>query len=132
MGHRIRFTSVAALFFMGTGLPLAVAVQVLAHEGEHAPAPAPAEIEPVEIEVTVDKNGYTPSVVEVARAGKVKLLFKRTSAVGCGERVVFPALGIEKDLPVGTVVAVEVEAKAGERIAFTCGMGMYRGALVVR
>lgn len=127
MGHRIRFTSVAAIFFIGTGLPLAVAGQVLAHEGEHAPAPAL-----VEIEVTVDKNGYTPSVVEVAKAGKVKLLFKRTSAVGCGERVVFPALGIEKDLPVGTVVAIEVEAKAGERIAFTCGMGMYKGALVVR
>lgn len=127
MGHRIRFTSVAAIFFIGNGLPLAVAGQVLAHEGEHAPAPAL-----VEIEVTVDKNGYTPSVVEVAKAGKVKLLFKRTSAVGCGERVVFPALGIEKDLPVGTVVAIEVEAKAGERIAFTCGMGMYKGALVVR
>lgn len=127
MGHRIRFTSFAALFFIGTGLPLAVAGRVLAHEGEHAPAPAP-----VELEVTVDKNGYTPSLVEVAKAGKVKLLFKRTSAVGCGERVVFPALGIEKDLPVGTVVAIEVEAKAGERIAFTCGMGMYKGALVVR
>lgn len=127
MGHRIRFTSVAAIFVIGAGLPLAVAGQILAHEGEHAPAPAP-----VEIEVTVDKNGYTPSLVEVAKAGKVKLLFKRTSAVGCGERVVFPALGIEKDLPVGTVVAIEVEAKAGERIAFTCGMGMYKGALVVR
>lgn len=127
MDHRIRFTSFAAIFFIGAGLPLAVAGPVLAHEGDHAPARAPDEIE-----VTVDRNGYTPSVVEVARAGKVKLLFKRTSAVGCGERVVFPALGIEKDLPVGTVVAIEVEAKAGERIAFTCGMGMYKGALVVR
>ena len=127
MGHRIRFTSVAAIFIISASLPLAIAGQILAHEGEHAPAPAP-----VEIEVTVDKNGYTPSLVEVAKAGKVKLLFKRTSAVGCGERVVFPALGIEKDLPVGTVVAIEVEAKAGERIAFTCGMGMYKGALVVR
>ncbi|MBV6491053.1 MAG: hypothetical protein CNCCGFBP_01584 [Fimbriimonadaceae bacterium] len=127
MGHRIRFTSIAAIFFIGSGLPLAATGHVGAHEGEHALAPAP-----VEIEVRVDKNGYTPSVVEVAKAGKVKLLFKRMSAVGCGERVVFPALGIEKDLPVGTVVAIEVEAKTGERIAFTCGMGMYKGALVVR
>lgn len=127
MGHRIGFISYAATFFIGTGLPLVVAGHALAHEGEHAPAPATTEIE-----VTVDKNGYTPSVVEVAKAGKVKLLFKRTSAVGCGGRVVFPTLGIEKDLPVGTVVAIEVEAKAGERLAFTCGMGMYKGALVVR
>lgn len=125
MSHRIRFTSVAAIAVIGTGLPLAG--HVVAHEGEHAPAPAPAGIE-----VTVDKNGYTPSVVEVAKAGKVKLLFKRTSAANCGERLVFPSLGIEKDLPVGIVVAIEVEAKAGERIAFTCGMGMYKGALVVR
>jgi plastocyanin domain-containing protein len=129
MGNRIRFSSVAAIFLIGTGLPLAAAGRVLAHEDDHGHATTPA---PVEIEVTVDKSGYTPSVVEVAKAGKVKLLFKRTSAVGCGERVVFPALGIEKDLPVGTVVAIEVQAKAGERIAFTCGMGMYKGALVVR
>ncbi len=129
MGHRNRFTSVAAFIFIGTGLPFAVASQSIAHEGGHVQTPTPAS---EEIEVTVDKNGYTPSVVEVAKAGKVKLLFKRTSAVGCGERVVFPALGIAKDLPVGTVVAIEVEAKAGERIAFTCGMGMYKGALVVR
>jgi hypothetical protein len=85
-----------------------------------------------EIAVSVDRSGYSPAVIEVPAAGKVKLLFKRIEEVGCGGRVVFPSLGIDKELPVGTVVPVEVDAKAGERLAFTCGMGMFKGAVVVQ
>lgn len=97
-------------------------------EHEHPPAAPPAK---VELHVTVDQHGYHPSVVDAPKAGKLTLIFTRTSDAGCGKRVVFPQLGIEKELPLATPVSIEVEAKAGQRIAFTCGMGMYKGSLVV-
>jgi len=83
------------------------------------------------VDITVSKNGYEPSTIEVEQGHKVRLIFNRKDAKNCGSEVVFPSLGIRKKLPVGKLVVVELTPdKAGE-ITFSCGMGMYKGKLVV-
>lgn len=83
------------------------------------------------VRVAVDASGFSPARIE-ARAGKpLTLAVTRSAGPNCGSRIVFPSLGIEKDLPVGEMTIVELPAISGE-VAFACGMGMYRGAIVGR
>lgn len=78
------------------------------------------------------QGGYQPSSV-TARAGQpVSLRFTRQESSGCGAEVVFPSLGKSASLPQGQPVAVDLPALPAGRYEFTCGMGMYRGTLVVQ
>jgi plastocyanin domain-containing protein len=82
------------------------------------------------IKVTVDAAGYHPSEAK-AKAGKpVRLEFTRTTDEGCGQQLVFPTLDIKKDLPLNQPVAVDVTMPESGKVAFACGMDMYRGAIV--
>ena len=83
------------------------------------------------IKVTVSAKGYEPARLEVKKGQPVKIMFYRPDAGNCGGEVVFPKLGIRKKLPVGKTTVVEVTPKESGELAFNCGMGMLRGALVV-
>lgn len=93
---------------------------------------ANAEMPSDAIKVSVTASGYEPSQISVKKGVPVRLAFTRTTAEGCGGKVVFPGLGIERDLPVGQAVLVEFTPKASGDVGFQCGMGMYRGKLVVK
>lgn len=84
------------------------------------------------IKVTVNGKGYEPSQIRVKKGQPVKLAFLRTDANNCGGTVVFPALNIKRELPVGQTVIVEVTPKETGELAFACGMNMMRGAFVVQ
>jgi plastocyanin domain-containing protein len=84
------------------------------------------------IAVAVGASGYTPSEVTAAAGEEVRLVFTRTSDEGCGQQLVFPEMHIHRDLPLDEPVPVDITMPASGTVAFTCGMGMYRGALVVR
>jgi plastocyanin domain-containing protein len=90
-----------------------------------APPPPPARVA-----VAVSHDGCTPATVDAEAGRPLTLVFTRADAENCGEKVVFPERGIERPLPVGQPVEVTLTPKAGEHIAFTCGMGMYKGAVV--
>ena len=61
-----------------------------------------------------------------------KLAITRDSQPNCANRILIPVLGISRDLPLGKTIIIELPAmKAGE-FALTCGMGMYKGLLVVQ
>jgi len=82
------------------------------------------------IKVAVDATGYHPSEAK-AKAGKpVRLEFTRTTDEGCGQELVFPTLDIKKNLPLNEPVSVDVTMPTSGKLAFTCGMDMYRGALI--
>ena len=81
--------------------------------------------------VTVSSNGYEPASIPVKKGQPVKLAFYRTDADNCGGEVVFSKQNIRKKLPVGETVLVEFTPDAAGDIAFTCGMEMYKGKLVV-
>jgi plastocyanin domain-containing protein len=101
-----------------------------------APAPsaplAPPATAGQRIEVKVTKDGYVPDKIAVAASQEVTLVFTRTDDVECGAEVVIPSLNVKKSLPLNQPVEIAFKSdKAGE-VPFTCGMDMYKGALVVQ
>ncbi len=80
--------------------------------------------------VSVGAEGYDPSAIDVVAGAPVTLVFKRVSAEGCGEEIVFADRNIRLELPLNKEVEVTLTPEANERIAFTCGMGMYKGSIV--
>jgi plastocyanin domain-containing protein len=90
-----------------------------------------AQHEVREIEIIV-QGGYKPNRIEVFEGQHVQLRFLRKEAGGCTREVVFPSLGIRKELPEGQPVVIHLpELKAGE-YEFKCGMNMIKGKIVVR
>lgn len=92
-----------------------------------APAAAPNRVA-----VTVDGQGYNPSTVNASAGQPVRLEFTRTTDQTCGREVVFPTLNIRRDLPLNQAVAVDLTMPTSGTIAFTCGMNMFRGSVVVQ
>ena len=82
--------------------------------------------------ITLSANGYEPASVTVNKGQPVKLAFYRTDADNCGGEVVFASRKITKKLPVGKAVVVEFTPETAGEIAFACGMGMYKGKLIVQ
>ena len=83
------------------------------------------------IKIRVDKNGFSPSSIEVEAGHKLNLVFNRADKDNCGNTVVFPKLKTRKTLPVGKDVIVSLTPREAGNITFTCGMGMMKGSLLV-
>lgn len=83
-----------------------------------------------EIEVVVER-GYHPGRVVIAAGERVRLKFLRREAGGCSRELVIPSLGLRRELPQGTEVAIDLPELGAGEYAFTCGMNMLRGSLVV-
>jgi hypothetical protein len=102
---------------------------------EPAPPPAPrpkTTIPPDAVRIQISERGYDPAKIEIPANRPLTLAFTRDATPNCGSEVVFPSLGIRKQLPVGETVLVELPAQPAGELAFGCGMGMYRGMIVVR
>src|SRR5262245_59455710 len=82
------------------------------------------------VQIKATEEGFEPSRVEVAAGKPVKLVFTRVAEKTCMTGVVFPELGIEKDLPLNTPVAVEITPRAGGTVNFQCPMAMGKGTIV--
>ena len=93
--------------------------------------PSVAEAHTRTIKIRVDKNGFSPASIEVETGHKLNLVFNRAADKNCGSVVVFPALKIRKNLPVKKDVIVSFTPSKTGQVTFTCGMGMYKGAIVV-
>jgi plastocyanin domain-containing protein len=84
-----------------------------------------------EVTVTV-KGGYSPDVIVVERGRPVRLNFYRDETASCSEQVVLGDFRIARDLPAFRTTAVEFTPERPGEFAFTCGMNMMRGKLIVR
>ena len=143
-----KFKTVTGLA-LGTTLAFGSVPVVFAHNGEahggphggggHYPRP---KEEPKEQKVAVNiDGGYKPDKIKVHAGREVQLTFKRTEKAGCGDTVKFTELTETKD---GKEVPIERTLKTGEdttitftpkdkgTLHFTCGMGMYKGSIVVK
>lgn len=106
--------------------------------GEPAPAPerplAAAEPDSRALQtakVTVTKDGFEPSTVTLRAGTPARLTFLRTTDQTCATEVAVPSLKIERPLPLNKPIDIEfTPAKAGT-VDFACGMGMFKGVLVV-
>ena len=84
------------------------------------------------VKITVSSKGYEPSSFNVKKGQPLKLAFNRLDANNCGGEVVFPKLNIRKSLPVGETVMVKFTPTETGDLAFSCGMGMMHGKVVVQ
>ena len=111
-----------------TRLPILLTAALVGSLACTSPAAAPKA--PTRVAITVNEDGYAPAAVQAEAGQPLTLVFTRVSDKGCGETLVFPDRDLRRELPLNTAVAVELTPKADERIVFTCGMGMYKGAVV--
>lgn len=83
-----------------------------------------------EVDIRVE-GSYQPGRIVVRAGSPVRLRFNRQEAVGCSERLLIHAFGINSYLPAfATTIVTFTPAEPGE-YDFTCAMNMYRGKLVV-
>jgi hypothetical protein len=82
--------------------------------------------------VKVSAAGYEPSQIPAKAGRPLKLAFFRADAQNCGRLVKFPALGIERELPPGQTVVIEVTPRKTGPLAFSCGMNMMKAELLVQ
>ena len=80
--------------------------------------------------ISLGEKGYDPSRLTLRAGVPARLTFIRTTDKTCGTEIAFPALDIKRALPLNEPVAIEFTPKAGE-LAFTCGMNMLKGTIVV-
>lgn len=84
------------------------------------------------VAIAVDGDGYHPATIRSAAGRQLTLVFTRTTDETCGQQLVFPTLNIRRDLPLNRAVEVPVTVPASGALAFTCGMNMYQGSVVVQ
>jgi plastocyanin domain-containing protein len=84
------------------------------------------------IRVVVDSQGFSLGSIEVAKGRPIILEFVRTTDGTCAKEIVIPALNIRKPLPLNTPVDILIPADEATTYAFACGMGMFKGSVVVR
>lgn len=103
-------------------------LRVLPREG-----PTPAASDPGEdaIAIQVSSAGFSPSRLVLPANKATRVAFTRVDAQNCAHEIVLPELGIKRELPLGVTVFIDIPATPARELHFACGMGMYKGALVL-
>lgn len=102
-------------------------------EWEKTAAPAkPGRPTVVQRATVVIDGGYQPAAVRVKAGRPVQLTFVRKEKTGCGDVVQFPTLGVKRTLKTGEKSVVSFTPTKPGTVPFTCGMGMYKGAVLVK
>jgi plastocyanin domain-containing protein len=83
-----------------------------------------------EVQVTV-KGGYSPDVIVVKQGQPVRLDFYRDETSSCSEQIILGDFGIVRDVPAFKTTPVEITPQKAGVFAFTCGMNMLRGKIIV-
>lgn len=110
------------------------------HAGAHESSPAHPSAEHHEamhgdqrvVAISAGDEGFKPSRVEVEKGQATTLRFTRTSDKTCADKVVFPDIELEKELPLNKPVDVVVPTDQSRTLAFQCGMGMYKSSVVIQ
>ncbi len=87
---------------------------------------------PGSVLVNISMVGFDPAVIEAKAGRPLKLAFFRPNAANCAREVMFPDLGILKELPPGQTTVVDVTPPKSGTLVFECGMKMLKGKLIVR
>jgi hypothetical protein len=87
---------------------------------------------PGSVLVNVSMVGFDPAVIPAKAGQPLKLAFFRPNAANCAREVVFPDLGIRKELPPGETTVVDITPPKSGTFGFECGMKMLKGQLIVR
>ncbi len=83
------------------------------------------------LKLQVGASGFTPASLQIASGKPIKLAITRKAESNCASKIVFPSLGLTRDLPLGATVVIDLPALPAGELRFACGMGMYKGAILV-
>ena len=94
--------------------------------------PATAPIPNTAVPLRVGPDGFDPPRLEIPAKQSIQLAITRSAQSNCASKIVFPDLGITRELPLGQTVLIDIPAQPAGEFRFACGMGMYRGIIVAR
>ena len=83
-----------------------------------------------EVNIAVSQFGYTPSDIKVKAGIPVKMNFQKDFKGGCVSVFVMKDFNIQQSLSVGKTT-IDIKPYKPGTYAFSCGMGMYGGNLIV-
>jgi plastocyanin domain-containing protein len=81
--------------------------------------------------VVIGNYGYDPASIRLKRGVPAKVTFLRVSESTCATEVLFADYGIRRELPLNQAVTVSFTPRKTGEFAFTCGMNMHRGKLII-
>jgi plastocyanin domain-containing protein len=84
-----------------------------------------------DVTITV-RDGYEPNTIPVEAGRPVRLHFVREETAPCSERVVFPTLNLERDLPAFATTIVEFTPTQPGDYPFRCAKDVLRGRVVAQ
>ena len=84
------------------------------------------------IRLTVGPSGFTPARLEIPAGKATTIAVTRDAQPNCASKMVIPDAGITRDLPPGKTVLITLPAMQAKEMKFACGMGRYRGLLVIK
>lgn len=91
-----------------------------------------------EVSVTTDsidivvEGGYKPEVISIPVGKTTTLNFLRKDSSSCLEEVVISDFRIRKTLPLNKVVPIAITPQRKGEYAYSCGMNMFHGKVVVK
>jgi plastocyanin domain-containing protein len=83
------------------------------------------------VNITADGSGYAPHATQAKAGQPITLVVKSQDLYTCAQGMVFPKLGIQKQLPPNGTTTIEIPAQPTGTLAYTCSMGMYRGQISI-
>jgi|SRR3989344_3530879 len=83
------------------------------------------------IDILVE-GGYTPSAIKLDQGKPTTINFLRKDPSSCLEEVVIPEFKIRQFLPLNEKISIQVAPKQKGEFAFSCGMNMYHGKIIVK
>ena len=84
------------------------------------------------IDVAITASGFTPAKVEVPAGSHVKLRVTRQVESTCGTDLVVAGKKVTEQLPLNKPVEVDLGVVSRGEVAFSCGMNMLKGTVVVQ
>jgi len=119
---------------LNIGKTLAIALQsngVNGDNGENADVAGVSVVNGAQELLLVAERGYTPDTLTVKKGTPVRLTVEYRERATCQKQFLIPAFAVNETLPdYGSKVVEFTPTKTGT-FPFTCGMGMYRGTLIV-
>jgi hypothetical protein len=92
----------------------------------------PGTVASGKVAVQVNDRGFFPSSISIVAGQAAELEFMRTTDETCAASVVFPELGITRELPLNRPVRVPLPADQTRTLAFQCGVGDHRSAVIIQ
>jgi uncharacterized protein len=83
-----------------------------------------------ELVINAQEYGYAPSYATAQKGKPIRLRLQTTNSFSCTRSFVIPSLGIQQILPETGETVIDLPAQGVGILYYTCGMGMYGGAIL--